>query len=75
MGYIGPLDECRLGSVVTQFGNKKHHQGVRYLFNRTIMIHGVNTTGFSIGEMELAEAALSFQRIVTLPVEKRSHIF
>jgi hypothetical protein len=34
------------------------------------MIHGVNTTGFILGEMELAEAALSLQRIGTLPMEK-----
>jgi hypothetical protein len=70
MAHARALDECKLGSGVPQFGNNKHPEGMRCRFNRSIMIHDVNPTGFILREMELAEAARFLQRIGTLPVEK-----
>jgi hypothetical protein len=68
--YPKTLDQSRLGSEVTQFGNNKPPQGMSCVFNKTMVIHGVNTGRVIVEEMNLAEAALSLRWIGTGSVSK-----
>jgi hypothetical protein len=64
------LDELRLGEEIAQLRDNSHPHGVRWIFNKTRMIRGANTTELIVEETKLAGVVQFFYRIVTLPLEK-----